>query len=180
MRKLILPLILLIASNVKSQIHTIGESYGGGIVFFVYDGGQHGLIAAKYNTIQPVRWNTNTGTFIRTLATASGIGAGKTNTTLIIARQGPSSNGSYYAAQSAMNYSVAVDGVTYADWYLPSYYELNLLYAQKDVVGGFGSGHFWSSTEVSKDHAVAIWFSNGARYSDFKFGTFLVRAIRSF
>ena len=26
--------------------HTIGDSYGGGIVFYVYDGGQHGLIAA--------------------------------------------------------------------------------------------------------------------------------------
>jgi hypothetical protein len=26
--------------------HYIGESYGGGIVFYVYDGGQHGLIAA--------------------------------------------------------------------------------------------------------------------------------------
>ncbi|HEY5591667.1 MAG TPA: hypothetical protein VIK55_11690, partial [Paludibacter sp.] len=26
--------------------HTIGESYGGGIVFYIYDNGQHGLIAA--------------------------------------------------------------------------------------------------------------------------------------
>src|ERR1035437_7698879 len=28
----------------RYQVHTIGESDGGGIVFYVYDGGQHGLI----------------------------------------------------------------------------------------------------------------------------------------
>ena len=27
-------------------VHNIGDSYGGGIVFYVYDGGQHGLIAS--------------------------------------------------------------------------------------------------------------------------------------
>ncbi len=33
-------------SSWVSNTHYIGESYGGGIVFYVYDNGQHGLIAS--------------------------------------------------------------------------------------------------------------------------------------
>ena len=55
--------------------HFIGESYGGGIVFFVYDGGQHGLIAATWPTkVQVVPWFG--GSYTNTRARADGIGAG--------------------------------------------------------------------------------------------------------
>jgi len=33
-------------------LHYIGESYGGGIIFYVYDNGLHGLIAASSDQVQ--------------------------------------------------------------------------------------------------------------------------------
>ncbi len=35
------------------------------------------------------------------------------------------------------------------DWFLPSKDELDLLFQQKSVVGGFASAHYWSSSEDS-------------------------------
>ena len=39
-----------------STVHFIGESYGGGIVFYVYDNGQHGLIAATADQSTGIQW----------------------------------------------------------------------------------------------------------------------------
>ena len=67
-------------------VHYIGESYGGGIVFYVYDGGQHGLIAATADQNISIRWFG--GTFTNTRAKADGIGAGLKNIATITANQG--------------------------------------------------------------------------------------------
>ena len=56
------------------EIHHIGDSYGGGIVFYVYDGGLHGLIAATKDQDTAMRWYA--GTYTNSLALANGIGAG--------------------------------------------------------------------------------------------------------
>ena len=85
--------------------------------------------------------------YISSIAYADGVGAGKANTAIIIANQGYG-DGATYAARICNEYSVTVDGVTYGDWYLPSKFELNLLYLQKSVVGGFANNSYWSSTEV--------------------------------
>ena len=124
--------------------HAIGDSYGGGIVFFVYDGGQHGLIAATADQSAGIRWYGGSYTYTR--ARADGIGAGLKNTAIIIANQGPV-DGSAFAATVCNEYSVTVDGVTYGDWYLPSKHELDLLYIERDTVGGFTTNSYWSSTE---------------------------------
>jgi hypothetical protein len=52
-------------------VHKIGDAYGGGIVYYVYDGGQHGLIAATedQNEGNPIRWSV--GTFTNTRAQAN-------------------------------------------------------------------------------------------------------------
>ena len=42
-----------------------------------------------------------------------------------------------FAAKVCADYSIAAGGVTYGDLYLPSKYELNLLFLQHSVVGGF-------------------------------------------
>jgi hypothetical protein len=82
--------------------HAIGEVYGGGIVFYVWDGGAHGLIAPFYTTSQ---MSTNPVPPILTSQialngtlrgiTADGLLAGKMNTTLIISNQG---SGTYAAS----------------------------------------------------------------------------------
>ena len=159
--------------------HAIGETYGGGIVFFVYDGGQHGLIVATEDQSTGIRWYG--GLYTNTGAKADGIGAGLKNTAIIIANQGPV-DGQPFAATVCNEYSVTVDGITYGDWYLPSIHELNLLYLQRIAVGTSLTQQYWSSTEYDELRAWHQRFSDG----DLDVGTskaynlFYVRAIRAF
>ena len=97
----------------SADTHAIGDSFGGGIVFFVYDGGQHGLIAATADQNSGIRWFGGSNT--NTRARANGIGAGLKNTAIIIANQGPV-DGNAFAATVCNEYSVTLDGVTYGDW----------------------------------------------------------------
>jgi hypothetical protein len=68
----------------------------------------------------------------------------------------------------------------YSDWYLPSKDELNKLYLNKAAIGGFSSGLYWSSSESAADHAWYQNFSNGNQATDYKFYTYVVRAVRAF
>jgi len=152
--------------------HYIGESYGGGIVFYVYDNGQHGLITANADQSTAVVW-TNTA-FQSTVSNAvrDGINGGLANTERIIIQAGAGS----YAAQLCANYK----GGNYADWYLPSKYELNLLYLQKSVVGGFANSFYWSSTELNDYVAWVQAFDSGGEGATSKDGADSVRAVRAF
>jgi Protein of unknown function (DUF1566) len=160
-----------------STVHFIGESYGGGIVFYVYDNGQHGLIASTADQSTGIRWNG--GSFTNTRARADGVGAGLKNTAIIIANQGPV-DGNAFAATVCNEYSVTIAGVTYGDWYLPSKHELNLLYLQQTVVGGFSSNVYWSSSEYNDSYAWFQFFSNGFQDNDYKYNPSYVRAVRAF
>lgn len=162
-----------------STVHFIGESYGGGIVFYVYDNGQHGLIAATadQNGGANIRWFGGTNT--NTRARADGVGAGLKNTAIIIANQGPV-DGAAFAATVCNEYSVTVAGVTYGDWYLPSKHELNLLYLQRTSVGGFGSDDYWSSSEFDNGFVWSQFFFNGLQISINKSNSARVRAVRAF
>lgn len=132
-----------------TTVHYIGESYGGGIVFYVYDNGQHGLIAATSD--QVVLGQFYNGVYKLTGATADGVGAGRINTMLLIAGQMPDNQTGSFAAKLCSDYQVTVNGVTYGDWYLPSKHELNLLYIQRGVVGNFvTNGRYWCSTEFDE------------------------------
>jgi hypothetical protein len=66
-------------------------------------------------------------------------------------------------------------------WRLPNKYELNLLYLQKDVVGGFAGYAYWSSTENDSGNAWVHDFTNGDQAGTGKTGSpGWVRAIRAF
>jgi len=157
--------------------HYIGESFGGGIVFYINDNGKHGLIAATSDQSRGIRWYGGSNT--NTRARADGVGAGLKNTAIIIANQG-AVDGNAFAATVCNEYSVTVDGVKYGDWYLPSKYELNLLYLQKSVVGGFANFNYWSSTEIANFAAWTQLFNNGYQVNYDKRTTVYVRAIRAF
>ena len=161
----------------SGAIHAIGDSYGGGKVFYIYDGGQHGLIAATADQSTGIRWYG--GSYTNTRARGDGVGAGLKNTAIIIADQGPV-DGSAFAATVCNEYSVTVGGVTYGDWYLPSKSELNLLYLQKTVVGGFANNYYWSSSEHDYNYAWIQDFSSGSQLDGAKVGIAYVRAIRAF
>jgi len=170
--------------------HYIGETFGGGIVFYVYDEGKHGLIAATNDQSSGIKFHNGPNTITR--ARADGIGAGLNNTTIIIAYQGHY-DGSSFASTICNEYSVTEtkNGIstTYGGWYLPSKYELNLLYLKKDVVAGFANSNYWSSTEylnpLHPDWGTTWYqnFSNGDQLVNTPSAFYLecsVRAIRAF
>ncbi len=163
-----------------SVTHYVGEVYGGGIVFYVYDNGQHGLIAASSDQAFNIRWHAGANKY--TIALADGLGAGKKNTATIIASQGYG-DGQTYAARACNEYSVTDGGVTYGDWYLPSKHELSLLRNAKDVVGNFSSAFYWSSTEINQTTSWGQYFDTTTLQSagdKVSYDTNRVRAIRSF
>lgn len=149
---------------------TIGQSYLGGTIFWLDATGQHGLIAATTDQSAAMRWFN--GTNINTNAVRDGVGAGKFDTERIIAAQ---SQGAY-AAQLCSNYQ----GDNYGDWYLPSKYELNLLYLQKALVGGFANARYWSSGERSTANAWFQDFTDGVQNFISINATLHVRAVRAF
>lgn len=149
---------------------TIGQSYHGGIIFYIDGTGQHGLIAATSDQGTGVPWKTGPNKVTGATATAVGTGAANTNT--ITASLGSTGN---YAALLCANY---VSG-TFKNWYLPSKDELNLMYQQKAVLG-ISSGDYWSSSEVNKGKAWEQEFSGGFQFKDSKSFTLHVRAVESF
>jgi hypothetical protein len=154
-----------------ANAHTVGETYGGGVVFYVFDGGQHGLIADNSATITFTHWNN--GSFITTNAARDDVFAGKFNTERIIINQNTGS----YAAQICANFQ----GGGYSDWYLPSKYELNLLYQQKSVLSWATNNGYWSSTEFNEDYAWIQYFNSGIQGFTGKASTLIcVLAIRAF
>ncbi len=159
-----------------STVHYVGESYGGGIIFHVYDNGQHGLIASTADQ-SVVRWWG--GSNVSTIAKADGMGAGLKNTVLVIAKQGVA-DGSPYAATVCNEYTVTSGGVTYGDWYLPSKYELGLMMLQKTIIGGFVGSWYYSSTEVDASTAWLISVDGTTWWPNVKNEAWSVRAIRSF
>jgi len=153
-----------------SSTFNIGQSYQGGIIFYIDGTGQHGLIAAPSDQSSGAPWGCY-GTILGGTSTA--IGSGQANTTAIV-------NGCNTVGIAArICNDLVLNG--YSDWYLPSKDELNQLYLQKTVVGGFADDYYWSSSEESVYHAWAQDFHNGYQYI---YGTrtvmYYVRAIRAF
>lgn len=159
--------------------HTIGESYGGGIIFYLDASGKHGLIAATTDQSTGIQWYN--GSYTNTTAFASSVGAGDGNTSMIVFNQGAGA----YAAK--LCYDLNTGGFT--DWYLPSKYELNLMYqniGQGNLlglgnVGGFAYNYYWSSTENYTNLAwFQCFFCSGSQNYGYKNLTNYVRAVRAF
>ena len=150
---------------------TIGQSYHGGIIFYIDNTGQHGLIAATVDQGTGISWKR--GANVVTGASGTARGTGASNTAAIIAALGNKGN---YAALLCSRYKVGA----YTEWYLPSKVELNLMYAKKAIIGNFGASNYWSSSEVSKGKAWDQEFGGGFQFKDNKKFTLNVRAISSF
>ena len=161
------------------------EYFGGGIVFYVWDNGRHGLIASTSN----LSFGGTTGftwgpTANYVMAIRNGINAGMSNTERIIIKQGAGIGN--YAAMVAAHYSFNGNGWGgYGDWYLPSIYELQLLFKQKsDTRLNFtNTTYVWSSTETDDKTAYTLNFfsSTGTVQAEPKnLNPRSVRAIRSF
>ena len=65
-------------------------------------------------------------------------------------------------------------------WRLPTKDELNILYENKDKIGGFANWYYWSSKEFVFNDAWGQYFGNGSQSPGIKTETVYVRAIRAF
>ncbi len=170
--------------------YSVGDFAQGGVVFYVDETGLHGLACAivDLDNGSGIHWYNTSNTL--TSAVGDGIYAGEMNTTLIVANQGATLT--TYAAGLCASYNVEQDNITYGDWYLPSKYELNLMYINRNIIntiatanGGAafastGGTNYWSSTEDAIDRAWRHAFSNNVQTNSTKDNTYRVRAIRAF
>jgi Protein of unknown function (DUF1566) len=75
-------------------------------------------------------------------------------------------------------YFLAMNG--HSDWFLPSKDELNQMYIQRTVIGGFSNISYWISSEYDDNLAWNQYLDDGSVYASIKTNVFCVRAIRAF
>lgn len=179
------------AESVSSvTTYSVGDFAHGGIVFWVDETGQHGLVCAKQDQSTGVRWHA--GTFGNTRAYGDGLYAGEANTSIIIAAQvAIGDDGNTYAARICNELQITESGNTYGDWYLPSREELALMYQNRASInatatanGGssFVNAFYWSSTEENNTNYAWVhdYTSGSNSYISQKNTSHRVRAIRAF
>ena len=122
--------------------YQVGDLAHGGMVFYVDETGEHGLVAALED-LGSFEWGCH-GTSISG-ADGQAIGTGYQNT-LDIVEGCPDANS---AAFNALNATIE----SYTDWYTPSIDELIEMYntigkgGPEGNIGGFSSSWYWSSSE---------------------------------
>ena len=156
-----------------SPFFTIGQSYGGGVIFYIDATLQHGLIAAPNDQSTGASWGC------RSTYSAAFSGNGQANTSSIISLCNEQGIAARICDQLVLN--------GFTDWYLPSLGQLNTLYLQKSVVGNFTNNRYWSSNERERiffsDPIVSAYnqnFLNGTTEQIDKSTPYNVRAIRTF
>lgn len=160
----------------KMPIHDIGDSYGGGIIFYVDSTGGHGLISSLSDQSIAAPWDPISFPTVSCDAYDSAIGSGKLNTAKICNKLATLNN----AARICSNYR----GGGFSDWFLPSLLELRQMYIHKHKIGNLSDEYYWSSTEywsIQRNSAFQFSFLHpGGHIQNPKFITQRVRAIRIF
>ena len=158
-----------------------GELMEGGIVFYVDETGQHGLVSATEDLNGTYEFGC-AETYLPGAGDLS-IGAGYENSLNIVDGCPDTNTAAYYAINSFIN--------GYSDWYLPSANELYEMYntigngGPEGNIGGFGFDggyNYWSSTTSNPDYGGRfVAFNNGYTGGASRdTGYYKVRVIRSF
>jgi len=156
-----------------APVYTIGQSYGGGIIFYIDGSGQHGLISAATDQSTNATWG-NYGYFIPGTSTA--FGTGQANTIAIVNGCGTPGIAARICNDLVLN--------GYTDWFLPSRAELDSMGVHREAIGGISEypSHYWSSSGCDATASWVITFDL-VYYSVFLSnigGPGFVRAVRAF
>jgi len=173
--------LMSFSTSPSLPVVSLGQNYAGGIVFYIDQTGQHGLVCAPFD-----QGSTPWGLYgVDVQGTSPWFGTGAQNTSAIIAY-----SQSGYGALNPASAAIMCDTLTlngFNDWYLPSQYELftlhSVLHANSNNLGGFVNEWYWSSSQGSTDHAWIVLFDGGnVNYLTGQHKNFptRVRAIRSF
>jgi tetratricopeptide (TPR) repeat protein len=158
--------------QIKNTKLKIGDMYAGGIVFYLDETGQHGLVCALTDQSIGIKWYN--GSYTTTGARGEKVGMGKVNTERIVNSQGVGSYAAKLCADMHLN--------GYHDWFLPSIGELTLMYKNlhRQGMGNFASRFYCSSSEGSNSNAWGFNFDRGYTYESNKYYAHCVRAVRAF
>ncbi|WP_033960691.1 hypothetical protein [Psychroserpens jangbogonensis] len=175
-----------IIGGTASAAPALGDFYKGGYIFYLDASGEHGLIAATAD-LPASSWGcVGTG-----VGTAAAVGSGQANTTAIVNNACHMADGFTLAGEACDNY----DDGTYSDWFLPSRFELQLMWtnlADSDQngintgpgdsgnIGGFQTGNYWSSFENGSNNAFIRGFGSGNENNFSKIHSLQVRPVRAF
>jgi hypothetical protein len=145
----------------------------GGTIFFdkgFYSDGWRYMEAAPVIYEFTTRW----GDDLYVSGTDRYLGAGSQNTVYIYQQLGQSGNAAY------MSRKLSIGG--FYDWFLPSIYELNLMYLSLKIknIGDFSDDTYWSSTQYSHLIAWDQCFASGNLDIGSKENDLRVRPARSF
>ncbi|PDH46835.1 MAG: hypothetical protein CND86_04520 [Bacteroidetes bacterium MED-G21] len=171
--------------------YQVGGYAEGGIVFYLDESGEHGLVSAIEDLTEGATIDSEGnpgyqwGCFAMGISGADGqaIGTGYQNTMDIVNQGCTTEYGGITAAQGALN--AEING--YSDWYLPSLDELKEMYntigngGSDGNIGGFEYKWYWSSSESNNYGAYDVNFGDGSTGSfSSKTKMVRVRVIRSF
>jgi hypothetical protein len=158
MKKIILIFSLLasVSCSTNESANTpkliIGQEYQGGLIFYIDETGQHGLIVS--NAVITASWGCEKIYVSGALGVE--VGRGNQNTTDIVLGCSESSIAAKLC-ENLVNYG-------YSDWYLPSRGELSQLHFQKQKLTSISlpAENFWSSSQYSSGSAWYQHFGGNA------------------
>lgn len=162
-------------SDSRNGLYELGDTGpAGGKVFYVTDGGLHGLEAAPFDQVVPFNPGVGWGCMDTLIpgAEKTAIGSGEQNTADILAGCADTPIAAEVAATYTLN--------GFSDWFLPSKDELMWLYVNRSFVGGFAENTYWSSSQVCARTAWVQDFRFGIEANGAKDVMRGVRAIRAF
>ena len=131
-----------------------GDQTGGGIVFYVSDGGAHGLIVAPANAGNAQTFGPSIQVVPYATGTSEAIYAGKENTSILVngitSWRSAGNSTPPTTAELCNNYSVEVSGIVYDDWFLGSFDEMKELFIYRSTLSSpyafVPAENYWTST----------------------------------